>query len=152
MAITSFTESTIFGNPIALAVTGIALLAPVVGLAVTEPDATSRPERQSSGMERVASNEGVQTLSDQTRVYTVSRTRAAVELHWDPSNDAAGYRVYWGTTPTEYDGVEDVGNVSAAIVSDLDPTKQYHFAVTAYSKDGSESVATNEVRLKLDGR
>jgi hypothetical protein len=146
MAITYFIKSTVFSNPIGLAVTGIASVAAVVGLAMTEPDATSRSEaRQSSEMESVVSKEKVQTPTDRSRVQTVSRTQD-LELHWDPSNDAVGYRVYWGTTPTEYDGVEDVGNVLAAIVSDLDSTKQYHFAITAYSRDGSESAPTNEVQ------
>ena len=146
MALARLIKALLFSNPMGLAVTGTALLVAVVGVAVTEPPATRRPEaRQSSESKSVVWQKEVGTPIYQSDAHAVSPAKD-FELRWEPSSDAVGYRVYWGTTPTEYDGVEDVGNVSEAVVSDLDPTKQYHFAVTAYSKDGLESIPTNEVQ------
>ena len=147
MALAHSTKAILSSNPMGLAVSGTALLVAVAGVTVTEPDATHPPERprQSAKSKSVAWPEEIPTPGSQSGIHSVSPAKD-LELRWDASSDAVGYRVYWGTTPTGYDDVEDVGNVSEAVVSDLDPTKQYHFAVTAYAEDGTESIPTNDVQ------
>jgi hypothetical protein len=77
----------------------------------------------------------------QTAATPASRS---LKLRWDPSEGAAGYLVYWGSDPAHYDRVENVGNVTEAVVSDLDPGSRYFFNVTAYSTEGSQSGFTAE--------
>ena len=70
-------------------------------------------------------------------------------LAWDPVTDAdlAGYRVYYGTSPTSYASSVDVGNVTAATISSLTDCTTYYFGVKAYDSAGNESTAySNQVQ------
>src|SRR5262249_5592918 len=75
-------------------------------------------------------------------------TRAAaqgVTLAWDPVTNAAGYRLYSGTTSHVYTQQIDVGNATSALVSNLIDGQIYFFAVTAYDATGVESNFSSEV-------
>jgi hypothetical protein len=66
----------------------------------------------------------------------------------------AGYRVYYGTAPGNYlqargAGI-DVGRVTSYVVTGLTPGTRYHFAVTAYAANGSESNFSAEASKLVD--
>lgn len=70
-------------------------------------------------------------------------------LAWDPVTDAdlAGYRVYYGTSPTSYSASLDVGNVTTATIAGLTDCTNYYFGVKAYDAAGNESTAySNQVQ------
>ena len=67
----------------------------------------------------------------------------AAFLAWTPSSDAAGYRIYYSTTPDFepspdllYDEISDVSEIS---VTGLTPGTDYHFLVLAVDGDGNVS-------------
>lgn len=70
-----------------------------------------------------------------------------VLLSWDANTepDLDGYRLYYGVAPGTYQNVLDVGNVTTATVTSLQPGTRYFFAVTAYDVSGNESGFSNEV-------
>ncbi len=66
-------------------------------------------------------------------------------------NDLAGYKVYYGTEPANFEVTVDVPNpgISSYVVQGLtSPT--YYFAVTAYDNDGNESLFSNVVSRTLN--
>jgi hypothetical protein len=79
----------------------------------------------------------------------------SVTLEWTPpqantdgsyAGDLAGYVIYWGTEPGNYDQQARVDNVglTAYVVDNLRPAT-YYFAATAYNSAGIESDYSNEV-------
>jgi hypothetical protein len=62
-------------------------------------------------------------------------------LAWDPVADAdlAGYRVYYGTSPTSYTQSVDVGNVTQTTISGLTDCTTYYFGVKAYDTAANQS-------------
>ena len=68
-----------------------------------------------------------------------------VTLAWDPSDDIAGYRLYYGVAPRTYPFAIDVGPAAACTVSNLISGTTYFFAVTAYSHLGVESDFSDEI-------
>jgi PKD repeat protein len=83
---------------------------------------------------------------------------ASVELAWDapstnadgtPLTDLAGYKLYYGQTSGNYDGVVDVSNVTSFILSDLTEGQTYFFVATAYDFSGNESDFSNEVSTTI---
>jgi hypothetical protein len=68
-------------------------------------------------------------------------------LEWDPSTgEVNGYRVVYGTTPTELTEQKDVGNSTRYSLNNL-PLKDsttYYFAVRAYNGSG-ESPDSNHI-------
>jgi hypothetical protein len=56
-----------------------------------------------------------------------------ITVAWDPSQDdgVAGYAVYVGTTPGNYDKVFIVRNRTYFTFTDAVPERQYYFAVVA---------------------
>lgn len=80
-------------------------------------------------------------------VFSVRANR--VTLAWDPSDDATGYRLYWGTASRNYTQNVDVGNVTSYTVPLLVNTITYYFAVTAYDADGLESNYSDEVSTTI---
>ena len=85
-----------------------------------------------------------QPVSAGTEVrFSVPRT-----LAWDPvaDTDLAGYRVYYGTSPTSYTQSVDVGNVLSTTISGLTDCTNYYFGVKAYDTAGNESTTySNQV-------
>jgi len=73
-------------------------------------------------------------------------------LQWDPvaAPGLAGYKVYYSdvATPLEAATPIDVGKLTTASISGLDPAKSYEFAVTAYDTAGTESSFSNVVTLQ----
>ena len=76
---------------------------------------------------------------------------SSVTLEWQANTepDLAGYRAFvregsagYDLTKPLWEGVETTCNLS-----DLDETKTYHFAVTAFDKEGYMSGISNEVVL-----
>lgn len=70
-------------------------------------------------------------------------------LSWDPvtDTDLAGYRVYYGTSPTSYGSSVDVGNLTVATISGLTDCTNYYFGVKAYDSAGNQSTAySNQVQ------
>jgi hypothetical protein len=60
-------------------------------------------------------------------------------LQWDPSPDAAGYVVKWGTALGNYPGSADAGNAISFTFPGLTPGQAYFTVVEAYSADGIRS-------------
>ena len=76
----------------------------------------------------------------------------AITLQWTGSEEAAGYRLYYGTAPTapfvgtgavEGPSPVDVGSVTTATITL--PAGAYWFTVTAYDTSGYESAYSNIV-------
>jgi hypothetical protein len=72
---------------------------------------------------------------------------AQVSLAWDSAMDAdvAGYKVYYGTFPLNYQFKQDAGNNTTITVSNLQDRTSYYFAVTAYDLLGNESGYSSEI-------
>jgi hypothetical protein len=70
-------------------------------------------------------------------------------LAWDPVPDAdlAGYRIYYGISPTSYTQSVDVGNVTQATISGLTDCTTYYFGVKAYDTAANESTTySNQIQ------
>jgi Fibronectin type III domain len=76
---------------------------------------------------------------------------AAALLTWSPSpsDDVAGYQVYYGTASGVYTTVIDVGPTTSASVGGLRKGRTYWFAVTAYDTSDNESEYSNEVQYTV---
>jgi len=77
--------------------------------------------------------------------WNTQATAQSVILAWDPAANAAGYRLYSGTTSHVYTQQIDVGNVTSTLVSNLIDGQTYFFAVTAYDATGLESPFSSEI-------
>ncbi len=64
---------------------------------------------------------------------------AEVSFQWDPSDQATGYKLYFGYESRSYDFVEDVGPSLQHTVTDLYENQKYYFAVTAYNEYAESS-------------
>lgn len=73
---------------------------------------------------------------------------ASVSIAWDPpnpSNNVAGYRVYYGLISREYGGSTNIGNLTTCRIDGLDTSATHYFAITAFSKTGAESDFSSEL-------
>jgi hypothetical protein len=70
-----------------------------------------------------------------------------VTLTWDPNSepDLAGYDIYYGTAPGNYQWKTDVGNVTTYTQTGLNIGATYYLAATAHNTQGLESGFSNEV-------
>ncbi|MCL4849237.1 MAG: IPT/TIG domain-containing protein [Acidobacteria bacterium] len=70
-----------------------------------------------------------------------------VTLAWDANTepDLQGYRIHYGTGAGIYSNTLDVGNVTTAQVTNLQPGQRYYFAVVAYNTAGLTSPLSAEV-------
>jgi hypothetical protein len=59
-----------------------------------------------------------------------------VELKWQVSPGATGYKIAYGTDPNHLTKVEDAGNATSYTVPALQSDSTYYFAVAAYNKSG----------------
>lgn len=73
-----------------------------------------------------------------TGTATLSWSAPIHNVDGSPITSLAGYRVYVGTAPGEYQGI-DVGNTTSYRFHDLIPGTTYYFAVTAVDAGGNES-------------
>lgn len=72
---------------------------------------------------------------------------AQVSLAWDESASPtlAGYKLYYGNSSRNYDAVIDVGRQNTYSLSNLEASKIYFLAVTAYDRYGIESDFSQEL-------
>ena len=86
----------------------------------------------------------IQVVALATGSVTLSWTPPTSNTDGSPLNDLAGYRVYWGTSPTSLSNSVTVANPGLAtyVVGQLTPAV-WHFAVTAYTTTGYESSYSN---------
>jgi hypothetical protein len=86
----------------------------------------------------------IQVVALATGSVTLSWTPPTSNTDGSPLNDLAGYRVYWGTSPTSLSNSVTVPNAGLAtyVVGQLTPAV-WHFAVTAYTATGYESGYSN---------
>jgi hypothetical protein len=73
-----------------------------------------------------------------------------VKLAWNASTsaDVVGYRIHYGTASGTYTSTIVIGNVTSTTVTGLADGETYHFVVSAFNADGSESGLSNEVGFK----
>jgi hypothetical protein len=84
-----------------------------------------------------------------TALASRSTWAGTASLAWDPVPDAdlAGYRVYYGTSPTSYASSVDVGNVTQTTIPGLTDCTNYYFGVKAYDTAGNQSTTySNQVQ------
>jgi hypothetical protein len=74
-------------------------------------------------------------------------TAAEVTLQWDPSTNASGYVLHFGTESNFYENYIDVEDNLQHTVLELDENQLYYFAVSAYNDYGdsdlSEAISYN---------
>ncbi len=77
----------------------------------------------------------------QVQNVTAEGRANAVFVAWQPvDGDIAQYRIYVGTSPTDYAyGLETGQPVSSALVNGLEPGRTYFIAITALDAEGNES-------------
>ena len=76
---------------------------------------------------------------------------ALVKIAWSDNteSDLAGYKVYCGTAPREYDYILDVGMNNRVYIAGLQDDDTYYFAVTAYNTSGGESSFSREIQATI---
>jgi hypothetical protein len=76
---------------------------------------------------------------------------ALVTIGWNNNTDPdlAGYKVYCGTAPGEYDYILNVGLNNQVYVNGLEEDTTYYFAITAYDESGNESPFSREVQTTI---
>jgi hypothetical protein len=76
---------------------------------------------------------------------------ALVMIGWNNNTDPdlAGYKVYCGTAPGEYDYILNVGLNNQVYVYGLQEDTHYYFAITAYDESGNESSFSREVQTTI---
>ena len=86
----------------------------------------------------------IRVVAVATGSVTLSWTPPTQNTDGSPLNDLAGYKVYWGTSPSSLTNSATVPNAGLAtyVVGQLTPA-QWHFAVTAYTRAGYESGYSN---------
>jgi hypothetical protein len=68
-----------------------------------------------------------------------------MSLRWDPVEDAAGYRLYYGTRSGVYTGSVVVTNGTYGVIDGLDDCREYFVAVKAYNGAGESAEFSNEI-------
>ena len=89
-----------------------------------------------------------------THTFTVlENLLVQTTLEWDPNAepDLAGYRLYYGLSSGDYQYSVDVGNQTTYTITDLEASKTYYIAATAYNTTGLESGYSNEVVFSSSG-
>jgi hypothetical protein len=79
--------------------------------------------------------------------HTIAIPHQTVTLAWYPNASPiiAGYKVYFGTASQVYNHVLDLGDNTAAQITNLVAGSTYYFAVTAYTSFGLESAPSGEI-------
>jgi hypothetical protein len=104
----------------------------------------------------ISVSDGLMTVSLPAFSIKVSKDGlGSVTLEWLPpqsntdgsyAGDLAGYVIYWGTEPGNYDQQVRIDNVGlTAYVVDSLPPATYYFTATAFNSAGIESDYSNEV-------
>lgn len=69
----------------------------------------------------------------------------SISLEWDPADGAAGYRIYYGAAPGQYNYSVDAGNFTQATLANLTDCTNWYLAVKAYNSAGESPDFSNEV-------
>ena len=74
---------------------------------------------------------------------------SSAKFQWDPNSesDLAGYKLHYGVKGEPATQQLDVGPLTTAAISGLDPDKTYDFVVTAYNTSGQEGSSSNVVTV-----
>lgn len=83
------------------------------------------------------------TIEQGDRSYILAWDPVTTNVDGSPCTDLAGYKVYWGKAPREYEGSHDCGNrtsIEIRLAWGL-----WYFAATAYDTSGNESDYSEEV-------
>lgn len=80
-------------------------------------------------------------------VLPVGVLAGEVTITWDPPQDSsvAGYRIYYSSGSSGYEGVLEIGMDTTYTLTDLVEGRAYYFALVAYDADGVESELSQEV-------
>ncbi len=78
---------------------------------------------------------------------TKANVDGAINVSWYSVNDGDinGYKVFYGGQSKNYDNSIDVGLVNYTMIVGLENDKEYYICVSAYDKDGNESLPSVEV-------
>lgn len=69
-----------------------------------------------------------------------------IDLAWNPVAGATGYRAYYGTSPGQYTGVQDLGSGTSGALTVPGNCTTYHVAVKGFNTQGAVSANySNEV-------
>jgi len=77
-------------------------------------------------------------------LFSPSLMAGSIDLAWNTSSGASGYRVHFGTSTGQYTSSVDVGNVTQTTLASLADCNTSFFAVSAYNAAG-ESGFSGEV-------
>ena len=66
-----------------------------------------------------------------------------VNVTWNPSDTATGYRLYRSTTAGEFSDSVDVGNSTEAAAEGLEDCTTWHFAASAYNAAGESALSSH---------
>ena len=109
---------------------------------------------------RIGVSDGTTTVNlTPFSIAVVATATGSATLTWSPPtqrtdgsplNDLAGYRVYWGTSQTNYTNSVTINSpgLSSYVVDQLTPATWY-FALTAVSTSGAESAFSNVASKQL---
>jgi len=88
--------------------------------------------------------------SNTTNTTNTTASMSTVDLYWDPStsNTETGYKIYYGTSASNYTDSVDVGNTTSYTMS-LTSGNTYYIAITAYNSSNNESGFSNELSVSL---
>jgi hypothetical protein len=76
-------------------------------------------------------------------VFSLASADEVINLAWDPSADASGYKIYYGKASRVYEDPIDVGNATSHPL-EL-PIGKWYIAITAYDASYNESSFSDEV-------
>ncbi|HZF01296.1 MAG TPA: fibronectin type III domain-containing protein, partial [Methylomirabilota bacterium] len=78
---------------------------------------------------------------------TQAVTSSSVTLAWDPSpsQNVAGYKIYYGTSSGSYITAVPVANLTNVTIRGLNGGTTYYFAATSYDSTGAESDFSPEI-------
>jgi hypothetical protein len=90
---------------------------------------------------------GLKNLIIAGLMFPVLLMGASATVSWNPNqeSDLAGYQVHYGTSPSTYSMIVDVGEVNEYEVKNLTIGQTYYFAVSAYDNSGNVSELSVEV-------
>lgn len=77
----------------------------------------------------------------------------SIGLTWSPNSEAdlAGYRVYQGTQPDQFDKLIEAGLSTTVVIDDLSPGTTYYWFVVAYNTANLQSLPSNIVTITTEG-